>query len=64
MVEKCGVEGSGVEMSSKLIVRGHFNPVHFNPRPFNPGFFNHELSNPGFFNPRLGVESSGVEAWG
>jgi hypothetical protein len=35
------VEKSGVEMSFKLKVRGHFNPGLFNPR-----LFNHELFNP------------------
>ena len=40
-VEKSVVEKPGVEMSFKLIVRGHFN---------------HEPLNPGFFNPALGVE--------
>ena len=61
-VEKSGVETSGVVLSFKLIVRGHFNPGLFNHELSNPRLFNHE-----FFNPRLfmveksGVERSGVE---
>ena len=51
MVEKSRIEKPGIEMSFKLIVRGHFNP----------GLFNHELSNPGFFNPKSWVEKLMVE---
>ena len=54
MVEKSRIEKPGIEMSFKLIVRGHFNP----------GLFNHEPSNPGFFNPALGVEKLKVEKSG
>ena len=45
MVEKSGVEGSGVEMSFKIIVRGHFNP---------------RLGVEKFMHEKTGVEESGV----
>ena len=54
MVEKSGVEKSGVEMSFNLIERSHFNP----------GLVNHKFLNHGaekFMVEKSGVEKSGVE---
>ena len=69
MVEKSGVEKSGVEISSPYQLKGHFNHGLFNPRlgveKSRVEKFMVEKSGVG--KSRVGkftVDKSGVEAWG
>ena len=57
MVEKSGVETSGVEMSFNLLERCHFNPMVQKFLVEKSGVEN-------FMVEKSGVERSGVETWG
>ena len=53
MVEKSRIEKPGIEMSFKLIVRGHFNPDFSTPDLLIPDFSTMNFQTPDFSTPEL-----------